>query len=258
MGMNEQIRILCVDDEKNILAAIKRSFLDNDYEILSATSGPEGLEVLKKVTPIQVVVSDYRMPGMNGVDFLKEVCKCWPETVRILISGFADLTAIISALNEGKISKFVPKPWNDDQMQTAISEAIKQYFYRQENIQLTQELKRKESELQGLNHKLRHLHDIFFALPVAAMLVDLDGMILHCNKKGAELFGKDGQEITGTNRRDSLPDEMNHLMEQFIRKETPSGQLSFNNHLFKVKSSWVREAEEEAMILVIDQFNGLN
>jgi two-component system NtrC family sensor kinase len=73
--MDEPIRILCVDDEKSILTAITRSFLEKDYELLNATSGPEGLEILRRVTPIQVVISDFRMPGMNGVDFLKEVCK---------------------------------------------------------------------------------------------------------------------------------------------------------------------------------------
>jgi len=257
--MDERIRILCVDDEKNIPAAIKRSFLENDYEILNAISGPEGLEILRRVKPIQVVISDFRMPGMNGVDFLKEVHKYWPETVRILISGFADLAAIISAINEGQISKFIPKPWNDDDLKAAISDAIKLYCYRQENIQLTQELRRKDTELQGLNNKLGHLQSIFFAFPIATVLVDLNGVILHCNKKGAELFGKDGQEIIGMNRTDFLPNEINTFIESLIGKEALSEQFSMGNDLFKVKGSSIRGmGEREVMILVFDQVNEAN
>ena len=257
--MDEQIRILCVDDEKNIPKAIKRSFLDTDYEILNAVSGPEGLKILREGTSIQIVISDYRMPGMNGVDFLKEVCKYWPETVRILISGFADLAAIISAINEGKISKFIPKPWDEDHLKAAISDAIRQYLYRQENRKMTQELRRKEAELQGINSDLRHLQNIFFAFPVATVLVDLNGIILYCNKKGGDLFGKDGQEIIGTNRRESLPDEINALIEDLIRKQALSQEFSMGNHLFKVKGSLIEEErEKEAMILVFDRVNEVN
>jgi len=254
--MDEQIRILCVDDEKNIPKAIKRSFLDTDYEILNAISGPEGLKILRGGAPIQVVISDYRMPGMNGVDFLKEVCKCWPETVRILISGFADLAAIISAINEGQISKFVPKPWEEDHLKAAISDAIRQHCYRQENGRLTQELKKKDGALQRMNHELSHLQNIFFLFPMAMMLVDLDGVILHCNKKGGELLGKDGQKIIGTNRRESLPDEINALIESSILKDAFSMPLSLDNHLFKLTGSRIKEeGKKDSMILVFDQVN---
>ena len=254
--MEEQIRILCVDDERSIPKAIKRSFLDTDYEILNAASGPEGLEILRGGTPIHVVISDYRMPGMNGVEFLKEVCKSWPETVRILISGFADLAAIVSALNEGQISKFVPKPWNEDHLRTAVSDAVRQYCYRQENRQLTQELKKRDGELQRMSHGNGRLRNILIAFPMALMLIDADGVILHCNKKGEDFLGKDEQEIIGTHRRDSLPAEINALIERSTLKDVFSGELSLDNHLFKVTGSRIKEeGEKEAMILIFDQMN---
>jgi two-component system NtrC family sensor kinase len=255
--MDKQIRILCVDDEKKIITAIKRSFLDNDFEILNATSGSEGLEILRRVTPIQVVISDFRMPVMNGVDFLKEVYKYWPETVRIIISGFADTAAIISAINEGRIFRFIPKPWNEDHLKAVISDAIKQYCYHQENRELTQELRRKNLELQGMNNKLYHLRNIFLAFPIATILVDSNGEILHCNKKGSELIGKKDQKVIGTNRRDFLPDEMNTFVERLIQQEALSEQFSIGNDLFRVKGSWMRGVgEKEAMILVFDRVNG--
>src|SRR5208282_108119 len=94
--MSEQIRILFVDDERNVLRSLERTFLDEDYEILTASSGAEGLSVLKSVSQVQVVISDYRMPEMTGVEFLREVCKGWPDTVRIVLSGYADTASIVS------------------------------------------------------------------------------------------------------------------------------------------------------------------
>jgi len=255
--MDEQIRILCVDDEKKILTAIRRAFLDNNFEILNATSGPEGLDILRRITPIRVVISDFRMPGMNGVDFLKEVCKYWPETVRIIISGFADTAAIISAINEGKIFRFIPKPWNEDHLKAVTSDAVKQYCYHQKNVELTEELRRKDIELQEMNDRLRHLQNILLTFPVAAIWLDSNGEILHCNQKGSELFGKEEQEVIGTHRRDSLPDEMNTFIERLTQQETLSEQCSIGNDLFRVKGSRIKgPGEDEAMILIFDRVNG--
>ena len=115
--MGEPTRILCVDDEQNVLRSLTRLFLDDPYEILTAASGAEGLLILDQTGTVPVVISDYRMPGMNGVEFLSEVRKWWPETVRIVLSGYADTGAIVSAINEGQIYRFVAKPWNEDELQ---------------------------------------------------------------------------------------------------------------------------------------------
>ncbi len=130
--MEEQIRILLVDDERNVLRSLQRTFLDEDYEILTACSGSEGLSILESVSPVQVIISDYRMPEMNGVDFLREVCKKWPDTVRIVLSGYADTVSIVSAINDGEIYKFIPKPWNDDELKVAIANALERYYLNQE------------------------------------------------------------------------------------------------------------------------------
>jgi len=130
--MNGEIKILCVDDEPNVLNALKRLFLDEPYTILTAASGQEGLEIIEKEN-VQIIISDYRMPGMNGVDFLKEARKKWPDTVRIVLSGYADTAAIVSAINEGQIYKFVPKPWNDEELKVTISNAIERYHLFKKN-----------------------------------------------------------------------------------------------------------------------------
>lgn len=155
--MEEKIRILLVDDERNVLRAVERLFIDEEVEVLLCASGGEGLETLRAVSPVQVVISDYRMPGMTGVDFLREVHKNWPETVRIVLSGYADTAAVVSLINEGQIYKFIPKPWNDDDLKVTISNALEKYFLHKRNAQLAEELRRKNEELRKLNENLARL-----------------------------------------------------------------------------------------------------
>ena len=154
--MDEEIKILCVDDEQNVLNALKRLFLDDDYAILTATAGKEGLEILEK-EHAQIVISDYRMPAMNGVEFLKAVCNRWPYTVRIVFSGYADAASIVSTINEGQIYKFISKPWNDDELKVTVSNAIERYYLFKKNRELTTELQKKNEELTRLNLELKKL-----------------------------------------------------------------------------------------------------
>jgi two-component system NtrC family sensor kinase len=155
--MDELIRILLVDDEINVLRALERTFLDEEYEVLTASSGSEGLSILQDVSPVQVVVSDYRMPQMNGVDFLREVRRQWPDTVRIVLSGYADTAVVISAINEGEIYKFIAKPWNDDELRIAIINALERYSLNKKNIELTEALSAKIEELKQANADLERL-----------------------------------------------------------------------------------------------------
>jgi len=101
---NVPVRILCVDDERNVLRSLERVFLDDDYEVVTAASGEEGLQIMAgSGDTFQVVVSDYRMPVMNGVEFLKQVYEQWPDTVRIVLSGYADAGAIVAVPMPGRL-----------------------------------------------------------------------------------------------------------------------------------------------------------
>ena len=137
--MDDQIRILCVDDEASILNALVRIFMDSPYEILTADSGEKGLIVLEQTPQIQVVMSDYRMSGMNGVDFLREVCKKWPDTVRIVLSGYADTASVVAAINEGEIYKFISKPWSQTELKDAVREALARYRTLEQTRTLAEE-----------------------------------------------------------------------------------------------------------------------
>lgn len=152
--MTEPICLLFVDDEENILQSIKRLFFNADYTIHSANSGAEGLKILESGTPIHVVVSDYRMPGMNGVEFLSQVSRKWPDTIRIVLSGYADTPAVIGAINEGGIYKFISKPWNDDELRVAVANAATLYFLQRRIKDLMHEVKTKDDEIARLKKEL--------------------------------------------------------------------------------------------------------
>jgi two-component system NtrC family sensor kinase len=147
--MNDSIRILCVDDERNVLRSVERLFLDEDYEILSAQSGEEGLLILEHEKNIQIVLSDYRMPGMNGVEFLRKVCRRHPETVRIVLSGYANTAAVVDAINEGEIYRFIPKPWDDDELKSTVQSGLEKYFQRRQDMLLLAELRKAKEILEA-------------------------------------------------------------------------------------------------------------
>jgi len=122
-GLDQSSRVLLlVDDEKNILSALKRLLHQEKYHILTAASAPDALQILA-ATPVDVIVSDHRMPDMTGVEFFRIAKEIYPETVRIMLSGYTELQSVTDAVNEGSIYKFLTKPWDDDQLKVHIARA---------------------------------------------------------------------------------------------------------------------------------------
>ncbi len=124
--MNDLPRVLCVDDEENILRAIQRS-LRKKFDIHTACSGQEGLEILRAEEPFEVVISDMKMPQMTGAVFLRHARKECPQTIRLLLTGFADLNSVVSAVNEGSIFRFLSKPCSVKDLAAAIDEGVNQH-----------------------------------------------------------------------------------------------------------------------------------
>jgi response regulator RpfG family c-di-GMP phosphodiesterase len=114
---------LFVDDEISILVALRRLCRNTDWDIYTAESGDEGLAVISEHT-IDLVVSDMRMPKMNGAEFLEQVVKQSPSTVRILLTGYSDVAATIAAIDKGKIFCHCTKPWDNDEFREILKEAI--------------------------------------------------------------------------------------------------------------------------------------
>ncbi|OGR25059.1 MAG: secretion system protein E [Desulfobacterales bacterium RIFOXYA12_FULL_46_15] len=134
----QKYAILFVDDEPNVLKAMVRIFRHENYRILLADSPLKALDILSEQN-VHVVISDYRMPKMTGADLLIKIKKQYPETIRIMLTGHADVNAVMGAVNQGAVYKFITKPWNDDDLRLTVSLALEQYDLRKENKILKEE-----------------------------------------------------------------------------------------------------------------------
>lgn len=137
MSETEKARVLFVDDERRILTTMRMLFR-GDYQMFFANSANEAIEFLKRET-VDVVVSDQRMPGMTGVDLLREAKDLRPEAMRILLTGYSDLNAIIGSINEGEIFRFVNKPWDNKELKATVAQAVEAARSTREAIQLSRD-----------------------------------------------------------------------------------------------------------------------
>jgi diguanylate cyclase (GGDEF)-like protein/PAS domain S-box-containing protein len=148
--------LLLVDDEENIVASLRRLLRRDGYRIVSAASGAEGLQRLAEAE-VDVIVSDQRMPGMTGVEFLRRAKEIRPNTVRIVLSGYTELQAITDAVNEGAIYKFLTKPWDDARLRSHIEEAFRHKEMADDNRRLDLEVQSTNRELAAVNQRLERL-----------------------------------------------------------------------------------------------------
>ena len=145
--------VLFVDDEPNILNALKRLFRPTGLRVLTAPDGPTGLDLLA-AEAVDVVVSDMRMPQMDGATFLKTVRERHPQIERILLTGFADMESTVSAVNEGGISRYMNKPWQDHDILTAVKDAVERGRLQAEVARLHALTAEQNAQLKTLNTEL--------------------------------------------------------------------------------------------------------
>ncbi|MEW5949310.1 MAG: HD domain-containing phosphohydrolase [Thermodesulfobacteriota bacterium] len=145
--------ILLVDDEENILSSLQRLLRRENYNVITDTSPAKALETLKH-EPVSLIISDQRMPEMDGTEFLERAREIQPEAARIMLTGYADISAAMAAINQGQVYRFITKPWNDLDLKTTIKQAIDFYNLRQENQRLFELTVRQNAELKELNENL--------------------------------------------------------------------------------------------------------
>ena len=258
----ELIRILCVDDERNVLRALERIFLDDDYEIVLAGSGEEGLEIMEESGAFQVVISDYRMPVMNGVEFLKAVYERWPETVRIVLSGYADAGAIVAAINEGHIYKFIPKPWNDDELRVTIQNCLERYFLQKKNRELLEQLaainqaleekvQQRTEQLELRNRALEFSQSLLGSLPVGVVGIDINGMIAYCNDIAATLLKNVCSDILGADVSASCDISLGILIAKVRREKCISVETTLGDIPCRIMGRTMEFCDNEATVLVL-------
>lgn len=144
----EKIRILYVDDEENNLQAFKATFR-RDYKIFLAISAKEGEEILAR-EEVDLIITDQRMPEKTGVEFLESIIPIHPKPIRLLLTGYTDIQAVIDAINKGQVYHYLTKPWEEDYLRTVIKNAFEVYALRRENEKLTSSLLKANEQLEFL------------------------------------------------------------------------------------------------------------
>jgi len=148
LSLEQRFTLLFVDDEENVLNALRRIFLDENYTILTATSALKALEILEQ-QPVHLIISDHRMPGMTGAELLKTVRERFHDTIRIMLTGHADVNSIMGAVKEGAVYKFITKPWNDEDLRLTVSLALQQYVLMHENRSLKELARQQQTKIKS-------------------------------------------------------------------------------------------------------------
>ncbi|MEK1843642.1 MAG: HD domain-containing phosphohydrolase [Pseudomonas sp.] len=171
--VTDKPKLLLVDDEESILNSLRRLLRGQPYEVLLATSGAQALEIMAQ-QPIDLVMSDARMPNMDGATLLAHVHQRYPDTLRIMLTGYADPSAIIKAINEGQIHRYISKPWHDEEMLLTLRQSLAYQHSERERLRLVQETWDQNEKLKLLNATLeKHVAARTSELQQTADMLDL-------------------------------------------------------------------------------------
>lgn len=206
--------VLYVDDEEPIIASVKRLFRKEKFNLLTASSGEQGLEILKN-NKVHLVISDQRMPQMSGTEFLTRVKTNYPDTMRILLTGYTEINSIQEAINKGNIYKFLLKPWKGEDLKAEVYKTLEAYDLIQagdsgippippesnapENTDKNHEHPdfSRTREIPPQNIRLELASEIFWQMPVPVVLIGPDKTILLANKKAQQIVINDKKFIEG-------------------------------------------------------------
>jgi signal transduction histidine kinase len=258
--VSQRGQLLIIDDEEEILKALKRQFRD-EYDVFVARNADDGYRIMTE-TPIQVIISDQRMPGMNGSDFFSRVKTQFPDAVRLLLTGYADIQTVIDAINDGNIFRYVIKPWNPAELTTVVREAFTRYNLVVQNRHLLEELQNANKSLEArviertealedANNRLRNLveqrdrfigmaaHDLRTPIQVVQGFTDL---LLHPQTRPDE-FAEFALII-----QDSMRDMLTLLNNLLDITAIESGKIILNPTLVNVSAFIERVAKRNRML----------
>ncbi len=214
--------ILCVDDETSLLNSLQRLLRREPYKLLLAKSAAEGLRQLA-AEPIHLVISDQRMPGTTGIQFLQQVKDLYPDTVRVILSGYADVGTIVEAINKGEVFRFLAKPWDNEHLRLAIRQCLEHYDLVRQNRQLLLQVQEQNAELSRMNLALDEMvndrtrtlqiaQEILTILPIPVLGISKEGMVVLINEAFMRAFPNRHDCVLGNEINDALlPDELDPL-----------------------------------------------
>lgn len=229
--------VLCVDDEKNILNSLKRLLRKEDYRLLTSSEPETAFELLKK-HKVQIVISDQRMPGINGTEFLAKVKAAYPDIIRIILTGYTDVDSITESINTGNIYKFFLKPWNDQNLKLEIRQALEQYDLLASVKDLHKKVLKKNKELEAVNENLEDIvkkrtqaleiqnqalelsRAILEDLPFPIVGVSAEGMIVFTSRNVQTLFTAGNPIEVGKSIRDLFNDDENRIIFKSLSSNT--------------------------------------
>lgn len=148
--------VMFIDDEPNILRAIKRALFKMDINLVLADSGQKALELLEKA-PAHVIISDMKMPNMSGAELLEQVAEKYPDTFRVVLTGFADIDSTIKAVNQGRIHRYMQKPWDNQELMNTIEEGLERIRLKDENARLQKLTAAQNKKLKDINVQLEQM-----------------------------------------------------------------------------------------------------
>jgi len=241
--------LLLVDDEPNILKALKRLLRRDGYTILLADGGAEALQLLEREA-VNVIVSDHRMPIMTGIEFLAQVKQKYPDITRIVLSGFSDLDTITEAINEGNIYKFLAKPWDDTQIRTTIKEAFEQNELRIENSRLTEELKKANAGLIQQNVETSSLlEQVVNHNSDGIIVIDGDRKVIFSNPSALSLLMEHYRVLPGDEFK--LPFKENQIFRERLPREKT------DDLIIEVRSATILHEGEQAFLITLHDLSDI-
>ncbi|MDR3599520.1 MAG: response regulator [Desulfosporosinus sp.] len=259
-----------MDDEENILNSLRRGLIDEEYKCIFASSGLQALEALKN-EPVSVIVSDMRMPGMDGLTLLKEVKENYPRTVRIVLSGYAQLQQIITTLNQANLFKFILKPWNlEGEFKGVIQQALEYYRLQEERDEFEETLKRQNQAYQNILKKFEDVMsdakknaEVQALIGISAFDIILREMTEVCSsdmiKRKLEISSAILKAISGISSEEksekSLIEFSNEIKEKITSKGVKTVELEVKgNEKDMVKTNY--RLIYSLLNIVVDRLNG--
>ncbi len=229
--------VLFVDDEPNVLNALRRLLRKEEYSTIFADSGQKGLELLSE-HEVHLVVSDQRMPDMEGTQFLQKVKQISPDAVRVILSGYADAAVIVESINKGEVYRFIAKPWNDDSLKASLRQCLNHYEILRQNKALLEQTRQQNDQLRNLNEHLEEMvelrtkslqlsQEILEKLPLAVIGISREGELMLRNKAAGAMFAILQNALPGTDAQEILPESVGEQLKQFLLHPRSCHQLEF-------------------------------